>query len=92
MTIKILRSVHVWCTVTIAHCTTLPYFDEITFLPQCFIKCDLQEKDSTTEDGEGRRRALMPLEMGRSPPRHLMVSWRDSLTPLSPRAIPSPTT
>ena len=76
------------CMVTMAHCTSLTYFDEITFFYQYLINCDLQEKDLTTEDEEGQRRVWTPSEMGRSRPRHPMVSWRASRTPLCHPATP----
>ena len=81
------------CMVTMAHCTSLTYFDEITFFHQYLINCDLQEKDLTTEDEEGQRRVWTPSEMGRSRPRLPMVLWRGSLTPRCRPATPgSPTT
>ena len=81
------------CMVTMAHCTSLTYFDEITFFHQYLINCDLQEKDLTTEDEEGQRRVWTPSEMDRSRPRHQTESWRDSRTPHYRPATPaSPTT
>ena len=81
------------CMVTMAHCTSLTYFDEITFFHQYLINCDLQEKDLTTEDEEGQRRVWTPSEMARSRPRHQTVSWRVSRTLRCRPATPgSPTT